>query len=65
MAAESTTVKQKVSAPAVRLVGTEGACNACKKAGIATECAYGTGMDRESPLKQRGAQRRQRSSSRQ
>ena len=44
MAAESAIVKQKVSAPAVQLVGTEGACDACKKAGVAAECAYGTGM---------------------
>ena len=43
MAAKSTTVKQKVSAPAVRLVGTEGACDACKKAGVAAEYTYGTG----------------------
>ena len=42
MAAESTTVKRKVSAAAVRLVGTEGACHACKKAGVVAECAYGT-----------------------
>ena len=41
--AESATVKRKVSAPAVWLVGTEGACNACKKAGVVAECAYGTG----------------------
>ena len=38
VAAESATVKQKVSAPAVRLVGTEGACHTCKKAGVAA-CA--------------------------
>ena len=43
MAVESATVKWKVSAAAVRLVGTEGACNACKKVGVAAECAYGTG----------------------
>ena len=43
VAAESAIVKQKVSALAVRLVGTEGACDACKKAGVAAECAYGTG----------------------
>ena len=43
VAAESATVKRKVSALAVRLVGTEGACHACKKAGVAAECAYGTG----------------------
>ena len=43
MAAESATVKRKVLAPAVRLVGTEGACHTCKKAGVAAECAYGTG----------------------
>ena len=42
MAAESAIVKQKVSAPAVRLVGTKGACDACKKAGVAAECAYRT-----------------------
>ena len=42
--AESTIVKWKVSVPAVRLVGTEGACNACKKAGVVAECAYGTGV---------------------
>ena len=41
--AESAIVKWKVSAPAVRLVGTEGACDACKKAGVAAECAYRTG----------------------
>ena len=41
--AESATVKQKVSVPAVWLVSTKGACNACKKAGVAAECAYGTG----------------------
>ena len=44
MAAESATVKWKISVPAVRLVGTKGACNACKKAGVAAECAYGTGV---------------------
>ena len=43
MAAESATVKWKVSAPVVRLVGTEGACNTCKKAGVTAECVYGTG----------------------
>ena len=43
VAAESAIIKRKVLAPAVRLVGTEGACDACKKAGIAAECAYGTG----------------------
>ena len=42
MAAESATVKRKVSAPVVRLVGTEGACDTCKKAGVAAECVYGT-----------------------
>ena len=41
--AESATIKRKVSAPAVRLVGTEGACKTCKKAGVTAECAYGTG----------------------
>ena len=41
--AKSTTIKCKVSAPAVRLVGTEGACETCKKAGVTAECAYGTG----------------------
>ena len=41
--AESATIKHKVSALAVRLVGTEGACETCKKAGVAAECAYGTG----------------------
>ena len=41
--AKSTTIKRKVSAPAVRLVGTEGACKTCKKAGVAAKCAYGTG----------------------
>ena len=43
MAAESAIIKRKVSAPAVWLVGTEGAYNACKKAGVAAECAYRTG----------------------
>ena len=43
VAAESATVKRKVSAPVVQLVSTEGACDACKKAGVAAECAYGTG----------------------
>ena len=43
VAAESATVKRKVLVPAVRLVGTKGACNACKKVGVAAECAYGTG----------------------
>ena len=43
MAAESATVKRKVSAPAVWLVGTKGACDACKKAGVVAECMYGTG----------------------
>ena len=33
VADESATVKRKVSALAVRLVGTEGACETCKKAG--------------------------------
>ena len=42
MAAESATIKRKVSAPAVQLVDTEGACDACKKAGVAAECAYRT-----------------------
>ena len=42
MAAESATVKRKVSAPVVWLVGTEGACDTCKKAGVAAECTYGT-----------------------
>ena len=41
--AESATIKWKVSAPAVWLVGTEGACDACKKAGVAAKCVYGTG----------------------
>ena len=44
MAAESATVKRKVSAPAVWLVGTEGACDTCKKAGVTAECVYGTGV---------------------
>ena len=43
VAAKSATIKRKVSAPAVRLVSTKGACETCKKAGVATECAYGTG----------------------
>ena len=43
MAAESATVKWKVSALAVRLVSTEGACDACKKVGVMAECVYGTG----------------------
>ena len=43
VAAKSATIKRKVSAPAVRLVGTKGACETCKKAGVTTECAYGTG----------------------
>ena len=43
VAAESAIVKQKVSAPAVQLVGTKGACDACKKVGVAAECAHGTG----------------------
>ena len=43
MAAESAIIKRKVSAPAVRLVGTKGACDACKKAGVAAKCVYGTG----------------------
>ena len=42
MAAESTTIKRKVSAPVVRLVGTEGACETCKKVGVVAECAYRT-----------------------
>ena len=42
VAAESAIIKRKVSAPAVRLVGTEGACDACKKVGVAAECVYGT-----------------------
>ena len=41
--AESATVKRKVSALAVWLVGTKGACNACKKAGVVAKCVYGTG----------------------
>ena len=43
VAAESAIVKWKVLAPAVRLVSTEGACNTCKKVGVAAECAYRTG----------------------
>ena len=43
MAAESAIVKRKVSAPAVQLVGTEGACDTCKKVGVAAKCAYGIG----------------------
>ena len=43
VAAESTIIKRKVLAPVVRLVGTEGACDACKKAGVAAECTYGSG----------------------
>ena len=43
VAAESAIIKRKVSAPVVRLVSTEGACDACKKAGVVAECAYGTG----------------------
>ena len=43
-AAESATVKRKVSAAAARLVGTEGTCNACKKVGVAAECMYRTGV---------------------
>ena len=43
VAAESAIVKRKVSAPVVQLVGTEGACDACKKAGVTAECTYGTG----------------------
>ena len=34
MAAESATVKRKVSAPAVWLVSTKGVCDTCKKAGV-------------------------------
>ena len=41
--AESATIKCKVSALVVRLVSTEDACKTCKKAGVAAECAYGTG----------------------
>ena len=43
MAAKSTTIKQKVLALAVWLVGTEGACDACKKVGVTAKCTYGTG----------------------
>ena len=43
MAAESAIIKWKVLAPAVWLVGTKGACDTCKKAGVAAECTYGTG----------------------
>ena len=43
MAAESATIKRKVSMPVVRLVGTKGACKTCKKAGVAAKCVYGTG----------------------
>ena len=35
MAAKSATIKCKVSALVVRLVGTEGACETCKKVGVA------------------------------
>ena len=42
VAAESAIIKRKVLAPAVRLVGTEGACDTCKKAGVVAECVYGT-----------------------
>ena len=41
IAAESTTIKCKVSAPAVQLVGTKGACETCKKVGVVAECVYG------------------------
>ena len=44
VAAESATIKHKVLVPAARLVGTEGACNTCKRAGVVAKCAYGTGM---------------------
>ena len=44
VAAESATIKRKVSVLAVRLVSTEGACETCKKAGVAAECAYRTGV---------------------
>ena len=42
VAAESATIKCKVSALAVRLVSTEGACETCKKAGVVAKCAYRT-----------------------
>ena len=42
IAAESATIKRKVSVPVVRLVSTEDACETCKKAGVAAKCAYGT-----------------------
>ena len=42
--AKSTTIKHKVLALAVQLVGTEGACETCKKAGVTAECAYRTGV---------------------
>ena len=42
VAAESATIKCKVLVPAVQLVSTEGACETCKKAGVAAECVYGT-----------------------
>ena len=43
VAAKSATIKHKVSTLAVQLVGTKGACETCKKAGVIAECAYGTG----------------------
>ena len=44
MAAESATIKRKVSAPVVRLVSSKGACETCKKVGVVAECVYGTSM---------------------
>ena len=40
MAAESATIKHKVSALVVRLVSSK----ACKKVGVAAQCVYGTSM---------------------
>ena len=42
MAAESATIKHKVSALAVHLVSAEGACDTCRKVGVAAKWAYGT-----------------------
>ena len=42
MAAKSATIKCKVSAPVVQLVGTEGACETRKKVGVTAKCVYGT-----------------------
>ena len=41
---ESATIKCKVSALAVQLVGAESTCDTCKRVGVVAECTYRTSM---------------------